>query len=94
MCNNLKKAIQGEGIDLCCSLPESLRFMVSSLTPIVNITLLITDCKKGILLTWRDALFYGNGWHISFGCVQMKENLDKRIQIAVLNELGMKEDYQ
>lgn len=90
----LEKTMKNEGIDPRCGLPESLFLLASSLTPIVNIDLLIADCKKGILLTWRDDPFYGKGWHIPGGCVRMKETLDKRIQIIALNELGMKVDYQ
>ena len=89
----LEKEMQEEGIDSCCGLPESLFLLVSSLTPIVNIDLLITDYKKGVLLTWRDDPFYGRGWHIPGGCVRMKETLDKRIQITALKELGTTVNY-
>lgn len=90
----LENAMQEEEINPCCGLPESLFLLVSSLTPIVNIDLLITDYKKGVLLTWRDDPFYGRGWHIPGGCVRMKETLYKRIQITAQNELGTKVDYQ
>lgn len=90
----LEKAMQEEGVDPRLGLPESLFLLVSSLTPIVNIDLLITDCEKGILLTWRDEPYYGKRWHIPDGCVRMKETLDKRIQITALKELGTTVNYQ
>lgn len=90
----LEETMCEERIDPRHGLPESLFLLVSSLTPIVNIDLLITDRVKGVLLTWRDDPYYGKGWHIPGGCVRMLETLDKRIQITASNELGTTVDYQ
>lgn len=89
----LENTMKEEGINPCDGLPESLFLLFSSLTPITNIDLLIVDKEKGVLLTWRDDPFYGQGWHIPGGCVRMKESLDKRIQITAKNEVGTEVNY-
>ncbi len=66
---------------------------ISSLTPIVNVDLLLlNDCGE-VLLSWRDDAYCGQGWHIPGGCVRLLETLDKRIHLTALNELGFDVDY-
>ena len=45
-------------------LPEDLFLFVSSLTPLVNVDLLIRDDAGRMLLGWRHDAFYGPGWHV------------------------------
>ncbi len=63
-------------------LPESVFLLLSRLTPLVNVDLLIKDDMGRTLLTWRDDIYYGSGWHIPGGIVRFKETIHERI-IAV-----------
>ncbi len=80
--------MQQERIDPEKGLGTDLFLMVSSMTPIVNIDMLVSDKEGRILLSWRDDKHCGRGWHIPGGCVRFKETLDKRIHLTAVNELG------
>lgn len=69
-------------------LPENLFLLISSLVPIPNVDLLITNEKNQILLSWRDDECYGKGWHIPGGCIRFGETMQQRIQETALAELG------
>ena len=71
-------------------LPENLFLLISSLVPIPNVDLLITNEKNQILLSWRDDEFYGKGWHIPGGCIRFGETMQQRIQKTALAEIGTK----
>lgn len=60
---------------------------VASVTPMVNVDLLIRDKKGGVLLAWRDD-GHNYGWHIPGGIVRFKETFEERIQKTALEELG------
>lgn len=94
--DNLKDVMAKEGIDPTKGLPEELFLFATTLVPCVNIDLFITDDMHRLLLTWRDDIFYGKGWHIPGGCVRLKESLDKRIQLTAMNEINTRVicDYQ
>lgn len=68
-------------------LPDELFYLVSRLTPLVNVDLLIRDDRGAILLTWRDDRFY-QGWHVPGGIIRFKETADDRIRAVGLTELG------
>tara|TARA_B110000238_G_C16019449_1_gene392540 strand:+ start:269 stop:799 length:531 start_codon:yes stop_codon:yes gene_type:complete len=61
---------------------------VSSLTPIINVDLLIKNTCNETLLTWRADEFYGPGWHLPGGVVRFKEDPSSRILKVASNELG------
>ena len=67
--------------------------MVSSMTPIVNVDLFITDEKGRLLLSWRDDRYCGQGWHIPGGCLRFKEKLEDRIKQTAIKELGTEVTY-
>lgn len=69
-------------------LPEEAFYLVSRLTPLVNVDLLIKDDEKNTLLTWRDDPYYGGGWHIPGGIIRFKESFSQRIQAVAALELG------
>lgn len=69
-------------------LPEALFLFVSSLTPMINVDLLIRDDAGRTLLTWRDDSFYGPGWHIPGGIIRFKEHSGTRIAAVAAAELG------
>lgn len=69
-------------------LPESLFRFVSSVTPMVNVDLLISNPQGQILLTWRDDGHYSPGWHVPGGIVRYKETVKERVSAVADLELG------
>jgi ADP-ribose pyrophosphatase YjhB (NUDIX family) len=69
-------------------LPEELFLFISSVTPLINVDLLIKDDEGRTLLTWRNDEFYGSGWHIPGGIIRYKECARDRIQKVAEQELG------
>jgi len=84
--NLLRKLIPSPRIGL----PLELFYFVSSITPLVNVDLLIQTSDQGrrkTLLTWREDNFY-TGWHLPGGIVRFKEELHQRIRYVAENELS------
>ena len=81
--NNMKKPEKG--------LPEEIFKFVSSITPLVNVDLLIkNDCNE-TLLTWRNKMYhFSAGWHIPGGIIRFKEKMAYRIEKVAEIELGAK----
>lgn len=69
-------------------LPEEIFHLVSSLTPMVNVDLLIRNEHGQTLLTWRADQYYGPGWHIPGGIIRFKERAAQRIAAVAALELG------
>ena len=70
-------------------LPEHLFEYISSITPMVNVDLLIHNPNKGVILSWRSDKFYGPGWHIPGGIIRFKESLITRLKKVALKELNI-----
>ena len=60
-------------------LPREVFLFVSRMTPLVNVDLLIKDENGRTLLSWRDDIYAGSGWHVPGGILRFKENLETRI---------------
>ena len=71
-------------------LPQHLFDYVSSITPLVNVELVITGPSNFVLLSWRDDGLYGPGWHLPGGIIRHKESLLDRIQSVLLTECDIK----
>lgn len=71
-------------------LGQELFLLVSSLTPIVNVDLLVYNDKGQFLLTWRNDPHCGKGWHVPGGCIRFKETFEERIKKVAQKELGIK----
>ncbi len=84
----IKKSVIDGDINPTEGLPEELFLLASSLVPIVNIDLFVTNERHEVLLSWRSDLHHGKGWHIPGGCVRMKETLSVRVKKTALDELG------
>ncbi len=70
-------------------LPDEVFYYISSVTPLVNVDLLIKDEKGRTLLTWRDDPFCGTGWHIPGGIIRFKETMAQRIIKVAQGEIGV-----
>lgn len=71
-------------------LGEDWFLTISSLTPMVNVDLLLQrsgSTGRETLLTWRDDAFY-RGWHFPGGVVRFQEDLGTRVKRVALTELG------
>jgi colanic acid biosynthesis protein WcaH len=69
-------------------LPDEVFYLMSRLTPLINVDLLIVNEQNQKLLTWRDDQFYGPGWHIPGGIIRFKELAETRIIKVAELELG------
>jgi len=74
-------------------LPYDLFCYVTTITPMVNVDLLIKDEKQRTLLAWRDDPHCGRGWHVPGGIVRFRETLEARIQKVAETELGCAVNY-
>jgi len=70
-------------------LPEPVFLLTSSLTPMLNVDLLICNEQGQTLLTWRHDAFYGPGWHVPGGIIRFKERFEDRIAAVARGELGV-----
>lgn len=89
----LNKAMLVEGVDPTRGLPEELFLLSSTLVPIVNVDLFVTNATHQLLFVWRDEKYNGSGWHIPRSCVRLKESLEERLMKAANKELGVPIDY-
>ncbi len=71
----------------CSGLPEKIFLLLTRLTPIVNVDLLIKDDAGRTLLTWREDIYHGAGWHIPGGVIRYKEIAADRIAAVARLEL-------
>lgn len=85
----LKKAMTLDGVDSTKGLPEDLFIFSTTLVPIVNIDLFITNNRHQLLFSWRDDIYHGKGWHIPGGCVRLREKLEDRIIKTAEKEIGV-----
>lgn len=86
--NTLQNIMNEEGINPTQGLPEKLFIFGTTLIPVSNVDLFITNEKGQVLLSWRDDKYYGKGWHIPGGCIRLRESWLERIQKTAVAELG------
>lgn len=72
-------------------LPDEVFTFVASVTPMINVDLLIVQNNK-LLLSWRDD-GRNIGWHIPGGIIRFKETINNRIIKTSLNEIGATVSY-
>lgn len=75
-------------LDARDGLPEDLFLLVSSLVPLPNVDLLITDKAGRLLLARRSDRFFGTSWHIPGGCMRYGETLEHCLQRTARREIG------
>ena len=76
-----------QSIDARNGMPEEVFLAISTLMPIPNVDLLIRDESGRILLSWRDDMYFGKGWHIPGGCIRFKETMLERVKETAILEL-------
>lgn len=86
--NNLKDEMALCGIFPEKGLGTELFLFSSTLAPVVNVDLLITDRNDRILLSWREDKHDKAGWHIPGSCIRFQETIDISIQRCAMSELG------
>lgn len=89
--SNFREQLSRLGISARTGLGTELFHFVSSLTPIVNVDLLVYNSKGQFLLAMRDDPYCGKGWHIPGGCIRLRETIDTRIKKVAQNELNLTE---
>jgi colanic acid biosynthesis protein WcaH len=92
--NQILAALQAWAPQPSTGLPEDLFLLISSLTPLVNVDLLVQDEQLGALLTWRDDQFYGAGWHVPGGIIRYKETAEDCIRATAQRELGAAVEFE
>jgi len=86
--SDLLERVSQHVADPKAGLPQDLFYFVSSLTPMVNVDLLIKNTKGQTLLTWRADRFHGPAWHIPGGIIRFKEGIGDRIEKVAQSEIG------
>lgn len=87
--DKLKGRLSELGIRAKDGLGSELFNFVSTLTPIVNVDLLVFNSKGQFLLAMRNDPHCGKGWHVPGGCIRFRETFDERIKKVALQELGL-----
>jgi colanic acid biosynthesis protein WcaH len=86
--NNIISQLNSHIDDPRKGLPEEVFEFVSSITPLVNVDLLVHDKRGRVLLSWRDDEYCGTGWHVPGGIVRFQETREERLQKTALREFG------
>jgi ADP-ribose pyrophosphatase YjhB (NUDIX family) len=55
---------------------------------------LIQDSAGRTLLTWRDDVFFGSGWHVPGGVIRYKEMAADRVRACAREELGVEVAFE
>ena len=85
---NIKDEMQKEGIKQEKGLGTELFHFASTLTPVVNVDLLITDANRRVLLSWRNDDYDETSWHVPGSCIRFQETLEEAIQRCARTEIG------
>lgn len=86
--DNLKTEMKNAEIEPEKGLGTELFLFSSTLAPVANVDLLVTDENGRVLLSWRDDDHTEAGWHIPGSCIRFHETLDQSIQRCAVSELG------
>src|SRR3989339_1222570 len=74
-------------------LPDDLFYYLTTVTPMINVDLLVKDERGRTLLAWRNDQYAGKGWHIPGGIIRFKETIEDRIKMVAETEIGSAVDY-
>jgi ADP-ribose pyrophosphatase YjhB (NUDIX family) len=68
-------------------LPVEVFKFVSRHTPLLCVDLLIQNDRRQTLMTWRDDVYFGHGWHFPGGIVRYGESLVEHSKKVARDEL-------
>ena len=90
---NLKTEMKSAGIEQEHGFGTELFHFSSTLAPVVNVDLLITDENNRVLLSWREDDYTESGWHVPGSCIRFQETLEEAIQRCARTELGAEVEF-
>ena len=90
---NLKTEMKSAGIEQEHGFGTELFHFSSTLAPVVNVDLLITDANNRVLLSWREDDYTESGWHVPGSCIRFQETLEEAIQRCARTELGAEVEF-
>ena len=90
---NLKDSMRDNGIRASQGVGEELFLFSSTLAPVVNVDLLITDQDGRVLLAWREDSFHSPGWHVPGTCIRFRETFEQSIRRCAREELGVEVSF-
>lgn len=85
--------LEGQVPDPREGLPEELFIFATTIVPMVNVDLLIQDEAGRALLSWRDDVHCGTGWHLPGGIIRFKEPMTDRLEEVAASEIGRAVSY-
>lgn len=85
---NAVSVLRDAHINASQGLSKELFWLTSSLVPMVNVDLLITNGDGQLLLARRDDEFHPKSWHIPGGCIRFGETMLERVHKTAIAELG------
>lgn len=71
-------------------LNDDVFYFIGRHTPFINVDALVQLSTGEIVLTWRDDIYTGQGWHIPGGIIRFQERMETRLRKVVQSELGVK----
>lgn len=86
--DTLKESMVLENITPEKGLGKELFLFASTLIPVINVDLIVTNSNREVLLSWRNDPHFGAGWHVPGGCLRLGEHLQDRLDKTAANEFG------
>ncbi len=81
--NSLESFIKNPEIGL----PDEVFYFIGRVTPYLNVDVLVKIPDLGYVLTWRDDVHTGAGWHVPGGIVRLRESMEQRVNKVANLEL-------
>ena len=91
--SNLKTEMKSAGIVQEDGLGTELFHFSSTLAPVVNVDLLITDENNRVLMSWQEDDYTESGWHVPGSCIRFQETLEEAIQRCARKEIGTEVEF-
>ena len=70
-------------------LPEAIFEFVSSVTPLINVDVIIRNYENNkTLMSWREDPYSGSGWHVPGSIIRFQEEVKDRLRRLLKEEIG------
>ncbi len=90
---NLKQEMSHSGVHQEEGLGTELFHFASTLMPVINVDIIVTNQHDQILLSWRDDSYTGVGWHVPGRCIRFGEYIHDAIQKCAEEEIHTTVNY-